>query len=77
MLRKGDWVLIKDHNPEYDGKIAFVVDDEGGNVCVVELPEKAGWQRRCGKDRLEKIDPVLYPALKFAYLEGRRRNYVE
>lgn len=59
--------MITDHNPEWNGKLAFVVDDEGGNVCVVELADKAGWTRRCGKDRLEKLDPALYKALAFMY----------
>lgn len=69
MLSKGDWVWVNDSNPQYDGKLAFVCYDEGGNVAQVEFVDGGlrGRTRRCGKDRLEKLDPALYKALAFAY----------
>ena len=67
MLSRGDWVYIQDCSPKYDGQLGFIVHDEGGNVCTVELVDRLGWNRRCGKDRLIKLDPSLYKGLKFVY----------
>lgn len=69
MLSRGDWVWVNDSNPEYDGKLAFIVHDEGGNVVDVEFVDDGmrGRTRRCGKDRLEKLDPVFYIALGSLY----------
>lgn len=69
MLSRGDWVWVNDSNPEYNGRLGYISHDEGGNVCSVQLVDKdiRGMTRRCGKDRLEKLDPALYKALAFTY----------